>query len=335
MQAFNVPAVATLLLSLFVPVRGQQSDPTATSSATKTRGYELLSVKRIFIENFGETPIERQVQAMLISQISGSTRFRITELKENADAIMKGSAMELRSNEFHANSEETVSAGSYSSASAEVAGVFGSASASGVSGVHSTKDSSASTETVSDARIAVRLINKYGDVIWATVQESKGTKFTGAAADIAEKVKAQLLRDVERLENQSGSLAEVAGSKRSPQQIVSVAKTLLLTLEGDPAMEAEINKKLLKWGRMSLVSGSGKADLALSISQTGKFKMNRYGSAVTAAAVLRDTETGVILWSTTKGGFWSMSGASTRQVGGQIANELIKFLEQLSSAKHR
>ena len=35
---------------------------------------------------------------------------------------------------------------------------------------------------------AVRLVNKEGDVIWATTQESLGAKFRGASMDVADKI---------------------------------------------------------------------------------------------------------------------------------------------------
>jgi len=55
-----------------------------------------------------------------------------------------------------------------------------------------------STETVNDARLAVRLVSQDGDVIWSTTQESTGAKFKGASADVADKVAKQLLRDIDK-----------------------------------------------------------------------------------------------------------------------------------------
>ncbi len=56
------------------------------------------------------------------------------------------------------------------------------------------EDSVASTETIHDARLAVRLVASDGGVIWTTTQESKGAKYKGASADVADKVVNQLLR---------------------------------------------------------------------------------------------------------------------------------------------
>jgi hypothetical protein len=48
--------------------------------------------------------------------------------------------------------------------------------------------------------MAVRLVSSDGDVLWSTTQESKGAKYKGASADVAEKVVKQLLWDLEKLE---------------------------------------------------------------------------------------------------------------------------------------
>ena len=45
---------------------------------------------------------------------------------------------------------------------------------------------------------AVRLVNKEGDVIWSTTQESLGAKFRGASVDAAEKITAKLKEDFEK-----------------------------------------------------------------------------------------------------------------------------------------
>ena len=45
----------------------------------------------------------------------------------------------------------------------------------------------------------VRLVNKDGDVIWSTTQESTGAKFRGASADVADRIAKQLGSDYEKL----------------------------------------------------------------------------------------------------------------------------------------
>jgi hypothetical protein len=59
-------------------------------------------------------------------------------------------------------------------------------------------ESEHSTERRHEAIAAVRLVNKDGDVIWSTTQESLGAKFRGASADVADKITAKLKEDFEK-----------------------------------------------------------------------------------------------------------------------------------------
>lgn len=67
-------------------------------------------------------------------------------------------------------------------------------------GVGFVDDSQASVETINDARASVRLVSKDGDVVWSTTQESKGAKYKGATADVADKIVKQLIHDLTKLE---------------------------------------------------------------------------------------------------------------------------------------
>lgn len=139
---------------------------------------QLLSVKRIYVDSFGDDPIAKQIEANIVSQLTENKRFIVTENKERADAFLRGSGVEKDSQEFHAHSEGTAA------------------------GQTAISDSGASTETIHDARVAVRLVNRDGDVLWATTQESKGAKYKGASADVADKVVKELLRTLEKLEKE-------------------------------------------------------------------------------------------------------------------------------------
>jgi curli biogenesis system outer membrane secretion channel CsgG len=177
--------------------------PTTSDDPSREIEKKLLQVKRIYVESFGDDAISKQVQSMIVSTLTDSKRFVVTENKDKADAILKGTGLEKTSQELHSNSEATA-AGAHGGT---VSGSWGSGSGSvsGASVGHSAaiEDSSTSTETVNDARVAVRLVDKDGDVIWATTQESKGAKYKGACADVADKVVKQLLHDLEKLRKQS------------------------------------------------------------------------------------------------------------------------------------
>jgi hypothetical protein len=196
------------------PAQQPQTDATPVAKTnsleanTSALNAKLLGVARIYIDDFGSDPVAKQIQAMVVNSISESKRFIITENKDKADAILKGTALEKTSQEFHALNDKAAAATSHGGHSGEVNGTFinGSGSVSGSShGYHSSSaiaadDSTASTETINDARVAVRLVAADGDVIWSTTQESRGAKYKGASADVADKVVKQLMRDLEKLQ---------------------------------------------------------------------------------------------------------------------------------------
>jgi hypothetical protein len=142
---------------------------------------KLLNAKRIFVESFGDDSINKSLQAMVIDALRASKRFIITENKAKADLIFKGAALEKTSQEAHALGTSVI-AGAAGGRNASVAG---------------DADSQASIEATNDARVSVRLVSPEGDVIWSTTQESKGAKYKGATADVADKVVKQLLWDME------------------------------------------------------------------------------------------------------------------------------------------
>ena len=217
-----------LLVSLLLQAPATNSQPAAksptveasavpTSSQLKTPGKEtevidsteLLKVRRIYVDSFGDDVISKEMQSMIVSALVATKRFKVTENREQADAVLKGVALEKSSQEVHAYGEGTAVGGASGSSSGSVNGTFvngtGSVSDSshgGFSASHmATSDSSLNTETVNEARVAVRLVNPDGDVIWTSTQESKGAKYKGSSADVADRCVKQLLRDVEKLEN--------------------------------------------------------------------------------------------------------------------------------------
>jgi curli biogenesis system outer membrane secretion channel CsgG len=168
---------------------------------------KFLKVKRVYVESFGDDPVSKQIHAMVINSLALSRRFIITENRERADAILKGAALEKTSQELHVFGEGTAVATAAGAASGSVSGsvvngtgnVSGSSRGGFVAQALSAEDKSANTETIHDARVALRLVLSDGDLVWATTQESRGAKYKGASADVADKVVKQLLRDLEKL----------------------------------------------------------------------------------------------------------------------------------------
>jgi len=159
---------------------------------------KLSKVKRIYVESFGDDEISRTLQAMVINALDQTKRFIVTENKDKADAILKGHSLEKTSQEVHAMGSGTGVAMSGGGGSAHVSPEGGNAHGSFASKAMGIDDSKLSTETVNDARLAVRLVAPDGDVIWSTTQESLGAKFKSASADVAVKVAKQLVRDLDR-----------------------------------------------------------------------------------------------------------------------------------------
>src|ERR1700730_9278705 len=181
---------ALLMAGVLLQARGsaQEAKPAAPVQATPAPSRDadgdpvsLLKVKRIFVDSFGDDAISKELQSMIVSALVATNQFKVTENRERADAILKGVAIEKTSQELHAYSEGTAVASGH--------------------GAAAIKDSSANTETVQDAKVAVRLVDPNGDVIWTSTQESKGAKYKGSSADAADKCVKQLLRDIDRLKN--------------------------------------------------------------------------------------------------------------------------------------
>lgn len=178
-------------------------------TAEEEKAQALLTAKRIYVESFGDDTESKTFQSMLVDAIGSTKRFIVTENREKADLLLKGAALEKTAQEMHALGSGTVVATAAGGGSSSVSGSANSAggmisgsSHSGFRAQHmGISDSQALTETVNDARAAVRLVSKDGDVVWSTTQESKGAKYKGATADVAEKIVKQLLHDIEKLEH--------------------------------------------------------------------------------------------------------------------------------------
>jgi curli biogenesis system outer membrane secretion channel CsgG len=201
-RRFALPLIAAVLLpcpaALPQSVGPGATTPKPAPDIRSELFAKLLNVKRIYVESFGDDEIAKSLQAMVINALDESKRFIVTENKEKADAILRGRSVEKSSQEVHATGEGTAVATAAAGHSASVSPFGGSAHGGFAGKAMGIDDSKLSTETINDARLAVRLVSQDGDVIWSTTQESRGAKFKGASADVAHKVVKQLLRDLEK-----------------------------------------------------------------------------------------------------------------------------------------
>jgi len=159
---------------------------------------ELLTVRRIYVDRFGGGEPAAHLRDMVISSLQRSRLFVITENESRADVFLRGSAEDLIFTDTFQTSQGVSGRVSVGRGSTERSGGeydrntgYGSASV-------GEQESSRIAERKHEAVASVRLVNKDGDVIWATTQESLGAKFRGASADVADKIVKQLLADIEK-----------------------------------------------------------------------------------------------------------------------------------------
>lgn len=153
----------------------------------------LLVVRRIYVDklNGGETAV--QMRDMIIAALQSTKRFTITENPDRADATLRGSAEDLVFTDTFSSSEGVHARASLSD------GINTSKTSRKSAGLSvGDSESTRIAERKHEATATVRLVNKDGDVIWSTTQESFGAKFRGASADVADKVTKQLILDLDK-----------------------------------------------------------------------------------------------------------------------------------------
>jgi len=188
----RIVCCATGLLVVLPVASAGQSSPSGGEESL----FQLLSVRRVYVDRLagGETAV--QIRDMILSSLHSARLFIVTENPERADAFLRGSAEDLVFTDTHSASESLNARGSVSTGSSSSGD---SRSRRGYASVGvGESESSRIAERRHEASAAVRLVNKEGDVIWATTQESLGGKFRGASADVADKITRQLISDYEK-----------------------------------------------------------------------------------------------------------------------------------------
>lgn len=187
-------------------------NPTSTVVIEENSLKQLLQIRRVYVDHLTGGETAAQMRDILLSSLEGSMLFVLTENPERADATLKGAAEDLVFNEVHTSSDSlnarsNFGTGRTTTTSRGMNAGFGVGE----------NESEHSSERRHEAVAAVRLINKDGDVIWATTQESLGAKFRGASTDVADKITARLKEDFARARKLMTSATDLVRPAVSPQ----------------------------------------------------------------------------------------------------------------------
>ena len=160
---------------------------------------QLLTIRRVYVDRLTGGETAAQMRDILIASLESTKLFVLTEKEERADVILRGASEDLVFTDTHQTSDGInahVNAAGSRSASSNYYSRNSNSVTTGLS--VGENESEHSTERRHEAIAAVRLVNKDGDVIWSTTQESLGAKFHGASADVADKITGKLKDDFER-----------------------------------------------------------------------------------------------------------------------------------------
>jgi hypothetical protein len=169
---------------------GSPSAPPPPIAETGLR--QLLTVQRVYVDRLTGGETAAQMRDILISSLECAKLFILTENQERADVILRGAAEDLVFTDVHSSSDNVNARASLGS------GKTASRSSQSLGLSFGESESDRSAERRHEAIAAVRLVNKDGDVIWSTTQESLGAKFRGASTDVAEKITSRLKEDFDR-----------------------------------------------------------------------------------------------------------------------------------------
>lgn len=160
---------------------------------------QLLKINRVYVDRLTGGETAAQMRDMLVSSLEGSKLFLITENQERADTFLRGAAEDLVYTDVHSTSEG-INARTNLGTSRSIRGYNGIGNSDSITGGLGVGENESShiEERRHEAVAAVRLVNKDGDVIWSTTQESLGGKFRRASTDVADRITKKLIEDYER-----------------------------------------------------------------------------------------------------------------------------------------
>lgn len=169
---------------------------TVNASGPEALELQLPAVTRVYVEKFNGGESAAQLRDMIIASLQKLKVFVLTESPDRADAVLRGSGEDLvYTDVFQSGESLTARAGL---ALARGSSYRSGRESLGLQGAIGENENHRIQERKHEATASVRLVNRDGDVIWSTTQESQGAKFRSASADVADKIARQLLSDLER-----------------------------------------------------------------------------------------------------------------------------------------
>lgn len=161
---------------------------------------ELLKVRRLYVEKLAGGDTAAHMRDMIVAALQLVKLYQITENLERADVVLRGSAEDLIFTDTFQTSEGLTARTQIGGSAARSANLL----TRGIGASVGDHESMRIVERKHEATASVRLVNREGDVIWSTTQESSGGKFRGAAADVADRIAKRLLEDVARVRGAAG-----------------------------------------------------------------------------------------------------------------------------------
>lgn len=156
--------------------------------------HSLQQVRRVYVARLAGGPAAASMREVLIASLNSTGLFVMTDEENRADAILRGAADDKTFIDSF-DSDKSISGrndgGIYSGGRSVRSGSGGYAASSG-----GDRESYHIRDRKHEAYAAVRLVNRAGDVVWSTTQESQGAKFRSASTDVGEKVARQLTADM-------------------------------------------------------------------------------------------------------------------------------------------
>jgi hypothetical protein len=194
-------------------------NPSSTIAIEESSLKQLLQIRRVYVDRLTGGETAAQMRDILLSSLETSNLFVLTENPERADATLRGAAEDLVFTDVHSSSD-SVNAHTNIGTGRTTRTTNGLNAGFGIG----ESESDHSSERRHEAVAAVRLVNKDGDVIWATTQESLGAKFRGASRDVAEKITTKLKDDFARARKLAPSTVTVVlPGASAPQPIGQLA----------------------------------------------------------------------------------------------------------------